>query len=122
MTMRPYLRLVCLSVVARAGIAQDLQALEARFQKLEDTMRILQEDMKKVQAEMTAARQAQRPVTAPRPPAAPAASLPAEPLGPPLPVTYIGTETRTRQTVEDYSEEAPRIDNEELDPLRRGYF
>jgi hypothetical protein len=39
-----------------------------------------------------------------------------------LPTTYIGRETRERQTAADFPEEAPRIDNEELDPSLRGFF
>ena len=48
----------------------------------------------------------------------PPANVPATPL----PTTYIGKETRERQTVSDFPEEAPRIDNEELDPTLRGFF
>src|SRR5215831_18076235 len=106
MSTHRFLRVVALYISTRAVFAQDVQALEARFRKLEESMRILQEEMKSVQAELTAARQSQqaRPAAPPATQPRPQTASPAEPLGPgaPLPVTYIGTETRTRQTVEDY--------------------
>ena len=40
-----------------------------------------------------------------------------------LPATYIGKgDAGKRQTVSEFPEEAPRIDNEELDPTLRGFF
>lgn len=126
MCTKPFFCVVALCIVPRIVFAQDVQTLEARFRKLEETMRNLQEELKSVQVELTAARQSQqaRPAATPPTQPRPQAPSPAEPLGPgaPLPVTYIGTETRTRQTVEDYAAEAPRIDNEELDPRQRGYI
>ena len=89
----------------------DLQELKARLQQLEVMMRSLQEQIAAVERTQKAqTTQAARPTTTPQLP------------GAPLPTTYIGQETRQRQTASDFPEEAPRIDNEELDPTLRGFF
>jgi hypothetical protein len=125
-------RAAILAVVAAAfcfaqSSPSNLQPLEVRLRQLEDMMKKLQDEMQSVQKELTAAQQAQKAQAAPTPPRAPAAQPPAPPAypdvtPPPLPVTYIGTETRTRQTDDDFPVEAPRINNEELDPTLRGYI
>ena len=91
--------------------AGDLQHLKQKLQQLEKMMASLQQ-------EIAAIEQAQKPPAVP----VPVTSTPAAVPPPQLPVTYIGDETRTRETDLDYPPEAPRIDNEELDPTLRGYF
>jgi hypothetical protein len=90
----------------------DLQELKARLQQLEGMIRSLQEQIAAV--ERTQKAQAR--------PAAPQPTTTPQVPGAPLPTTYIGQETRERQTSSDFPEEAPRIDNEELDPTLRGFF
>lgn len=91
--------------------AGDLQQLKQKLQQLEKMMASLQQ-------EIAAIERAQKPPAVP----VPVTSTPAAVPPPQLPVTYIGDETRTRETDLDYPLEAPRIDNEELDPTLRGYF
>jgi hypothetical protein len=74
--------------------------------------------MLKLEGKIASMEQAQKLPELPVP--TPGARSPVPP--PQLPLTYIGRETRTRQTDEDFSFEAPRLDNEELDPTLRGYF
>src|SRR5262245_50236507 len=89
------------------------------LQQLKDKVQQLATMMAAVQKEIAAIEQGQKAHAAAAPTAAPAASPASSTPGavpfPPLPVTYIGTETRTRQTVSDFPAEAPRINNEELD-------
>jgi hypothetical protein len=99
------------AISAASGLAQasagDLQQLKAQVQQLEQMLRNLQ-------SQIAALEQAeQAPVAPPLPPA------PAKPL---LPLTYIGEETRDRKEAGDDPVDAPRIDNEELDPTLRGYW
>jgi len=90
-------------------LKSELQQVERQMQQLADVTRRLQNQIATLENE-----QNQPPPAFPPPPAT---------LPPPrLPLTYIGRETRTRQTDEDYPFEAPRINNEELDPTLRGYF
>ena len=100
------------------GSGQDLQSLETRLRQLEETMRSLQEGIRSLQGQIAAVQQAQR---APAQPAA-APSTPAAVTPPQLPLTYIGAETIERQVVSDNPIDAPRINNEELDPTLKGYF
>ena len=92
--------------------AADLQELKTKLQQLEVMMRHLQEEIAAVEKTQKAQASA-APSQPPRP---------AVVTGIPLPTTYIGRETRERQTSSDFPEEAPRIDNEELDPSLRGFF
>jgi len=93
-------RLPCLLAQTTAS---ELQELKAKLQQLQEQIARL-EQIQKAQA------------------AQPPPSTPANVPFTPLPTTYIGKETRERQTVADFPEEAPRIDNEELDPSLRGFF
>ncbi len=95
---------------AQAGGA-DLQQLKQKLQQLESEMTTLQR-------QIAALEQAQKARAVPPQPAA----APAAVAGPRLPVTYIGNETRTRQTDSDFPEEAARLNNEEIDPTLKGYF
>jgi hypothetical protein len=110
-------RAVFLCVISAAyGFAQgpttDLQQLRAKLQQLEAMMASLQ-------AEIAAAEQARKIQV---PPTSKAPSTPPKMPFAQSPVTYIDQETRERQVVEDDPIDAPRIDNEELDPTLRGYF
>jgi hypothetical protein len=102
--------LLC-AISAASGLAQapaaDLQQLKAQVQQLEQMLRNLQSQI----AALELAEQA--PVAPPLPPAPP------KPL---LPLTYIGEETRERKEANDDPIDAPRINNEELDPTLRGYW
>ena len=83
--------------------SNELQELKAKLQQLQEQIARIEQNQK--------AQAAQPPPSTP-------ANVPFNPL----PTTYIGKETRERQTVNDFPEEAPRIDNEELDPSLRGFF
>jgi DcaP outer membrane protein len=109
--------LVTVSALAQ-GSSQDVQQLKAKLQQAEERIQQLTEITHQLRNEITALEQAQKARASP----APAPSHQANVLPPPLPLTYIGNETRTRQTSQDFPEEAPRIDNEELDPTLKGYF
>ena len=102
-------------IIVTPGAAQtstdDIQQLKQRLQQLETMVASLQRQIAAVEQ----ARKTAPPPPAPQP--APGTALP-----PRLPLTYIGNETRTRQTDDDFPVEAPRIDNEELDPTLKGYF
>ncbi len=91
------------SAVAQAPPA-DLQELKTKLQQLEVMMRNLQE-------QIAAVERIQKAQT--RPGSPPPTTTPQLPTAQ-LPTTYIGQETRQRQTVSDFPEEASRIDNEEL--------
>ena len=95
------------SLFAQAPAA-DLQQLKAQVQQLEQMLRSLQ-------SQIAALERAEQAPVAPVPPA----PAPVKPL---LPLTYIGELTRERQEVDDDPIDAPRIDNEELDPTLRGYW
>ena len=82
--------------------AAELQELKAKVQQLQEQIARIEQSLKAQSARVTP----------------PPANVPATPL----PTTYIGKETRQRQTVSEFPEEAPRIDNEELDPTLRGFF
>ena len=117
-----FLAILC-TFATGASFAQDRnpnpQPLEVRLRQLEETMQKLQDEIRSLKGELAATNQAQRPPA--QVPAQPSTTL-AEILAPPVPAPHIGTETRTRQTVQDYPIEAPRINNEEMDPSLRGYF
>ena len=72
----------------------DLQELKAKLQQLEGMMRSLQEQIAAVER----TQKAQARPAAPQPTSTP--QLP----GAPLPTTYIGQETRQRQTSSDFPE------------------
>ncbi len=108
--------LLCVIMVAPVTAQtspEDIQQLKQKLQQLETMVASLQRQIAAI--EQAGKHAAPPPVPAPQP--APAAALP-----PPLPLTYIGNETRTRQTDDDFPVEAPRINNEELDPTLKGYF
>jgi hypothetical protein len=96
--------LLC-SISAACALAQnpadELQELKAKVQQLQQQIANIEQRLKAQGAQTS-----------------PPANAPATPL----PTTYIGKETRERQTVSDFPEEAPRINNEELDPTLRGFF
>ena len=97
------------SPVLAQNQAQEVQQLKQQLQQLQAMMSNLQRQIAELE----------RAQNVPPPPVpAPPTRVPP----PQLPVTYIGAETRTRQTDSDFPEEAPRINNEELDPTLRGYF
>jgi hypothetical protein len=102
-----------------SGSAQgtdQLQQLKSELQQVERQMQQLADVTRRLQSQIATLEKDQN-----EPP--PAVPPPPNTLPPPrLPLTYIGRETRTRQTDEDYPFEAPRINNEELDPTLRGYF
>ena len=102
--------LLC-AVSAACALAQppasDVQQLKMQLQQLEQTMRRLQDQIAAIE------RAEQAPVAPSPPPATP------RPL---LPLTYIGEETRERKEANDDPIDAPRIDNEELNPALRGYW
>ena len=100
-------RALCLySISAACAFAQnpaaELQELKAKVQQLQEQIARIEQSLKAQSARATP----------------PPANVPITPL----PTTYIGKETRQRQTVSEFPEEAPRIDNEELDPTLRGFF
>ena len=70
--------------------------------------------LRNLQSQIAALEQAEQAPVAPPLPPAPAKAL--------LPLTYIGEETRERKEAGDDPIDAPRIDNEELDPTLRGYW
>src|SRR5260370_30313389 len=92
--------------------AQDLQQLKQELQQLKTMMASLERKIEATEA-------AQKPpASPPPPPQAPAAQTV---VGlPRLPLTYIGEETPGRQVGGDNPIDAPRIDNEVLDPSLRG--
>src|SRR5258708_39367109 len=104
------------SIVTASGLAQgstqDLQQLKAKLQQLEGMMRSLQ-------GEIAAVERAQK---AQAPPVSAAPSKPPKMPWPDLPLTYLGEETRDRQVANDDPIDAPRLNNEELDPTLRGFF
>jgi len=116
--------LVCL-MTATTSVAQtpNLQDLQ---QKLEDFEESTQKTIAELKAQIAALQQQQGrkppqkpsgPVTAP--PATPQTSQAPEVH---FPVEYYGKETRTRQQANEDEDEAPRIDNEPLNPDLLGYF
>jgi hypothetical protein len=118
--------ILCIAA-ATCGFAQstsgDLSQLKQELQQVEENMQQLAKQMQQL-SDVTRRLQSQI-ATLEKDEDAPPRAVPSPPPSvppPQLPVTYIGTETRTRQTDEDYSFEAPRIDNEEIDPTLRGYF
>ena len=117
-------RVFCSAAVLTAFGLNSLLAQDQtqELQQLKDKVQQLATMMAAVQKEIAAIEQAQNARAGAPPAAAPAPSTPGPVPFPPLPVTYIGTETRTRQTDSDFPEEAPRINNEELDPTLKGYF
>ena len=108
----------------QSGLAQkppqDLQQLKAQLQQVEEKVQQLVEVTRTLRGEIAAAEQARTPPGTPLPvaPSGPARIPPPQLQHP----NYIGKETRQRQTVSEFPEEAPRIDNEELDPTLRGFF
>jgi DcaP outer membrane protein len=105
---------------AASGSAQQgtdqIQQLKSELQQVERQMQQLVDVTRRLQGQIAALEKEEHEP----PPAAPAPPVPAPTAQ--LPVTYIGNETRTRQTDSDFAFEAPRINNEELDPTLRGYF
>ena len=108
-----FVRALLLCTISTGALAQAAatgpQELKAKLQQPEGMMRSLQGHIAAVE----------------QPPKAAGATIsPPSPkvTAPELQTTYIGKETRERQTVSDFPEEAPRIDNEELDPTLRGFF
>ena len=85
--------LLC-SISAACALAQnpadELQELKAKVQQLEQQIANIEQRLKAQGAQTS-----------------PPANVPATPL----PTTYIGKETRERQTVSDFPEEAPRIND-----------
>jgi hypothetical protein len=94
--------------------AENTQQLKQELQQLKAMVANLERRIAATEAAQT--RPAAPPPSPPAPPAQTAVGLPR------LPVTYIGEETRERQVVSDNPIDAPRIDNEELDPTLKGYF
>src|SRR6516225_5867944 len=91
---------VTTSPVLAQNQAQEVQQLKQQLQQLQAMMSNLQRQIAELE----------RAQNVPPPPVpAPPTRVPP----PQLPVTYIGAETRTRQTDSDFPEEAPRINNEE---------
>lgn len=100
------------------GTTQEVQQLKSELHQVEEKMQQLVEITRRLQSQIAGLEQAQRSLDPPFSTPPPPATVPP----PQLPLTYIGNETRTRQTVQDYAYEAPRIDNEELDPTMRGFL
>jgi hypothetical protein len=90
---------------------QTPEQLRQKLQQLEQTIQELK-------AQINLLEQAQQTVEAP----AVLPSAKGQVPTPRLPTTYIGKETRDRQTANENEVSAPRIDNEQLDPALRGFF
>jgi hypothetical protein len=91
------------------------------LQEMRQELQLLKTMMANLERRISAAEAPQKPPASPPP--APHAPAQETAVGlPRLPLTYIGEETRERQVVSDNPIDAPRINNEELDPTLRGYF
>ena len=90
------------------------------LQKLVEFKQSTQQTIQDLEAPIAARQQGQR-TSAGVPSTPPAAPQSSEVPGVYVPLDYCGTETRTRLTVLENKEGAPRIDNELLAPALRGF-